>query len=463
MVIVFAVAVAVGMRLAPGADPHPVVLDYVVKVSDAAQGSLDVELDIESPDSRSLILGFSGHAVSDQLPRTRYRVRSAQNERGESLAIEPHQNGWRISTKKAERVHISYDVRLRFGSDNSGFSQEVLSRCDVEGARLLGSDVFLFPLGREAAAIGARYELPPGWSLYHPFAVDEHTAQYPSLHSLYSSVVAAGPYRVARRSLAGCDLTIAIQGQFAFGDDDLVSMIERVVARELEFFGSTPRPSYLFVVNPHPRSSDPDNLRYFGLHFDASMMILLDERTDYRRLQAEPAQICAHEFFHNWNGGLIKQHGYDMNWFIEGVTTYYSYQFRMDCRMLDPGTYAATVRERFERDVLNSGLLGHSSLATVSTQVLQAAETTSFLYSGGLVVAKALDHEIERRTNNRRSLDDVMRNLVQKAQANRDFILTREALEAELELITESSMTEWLARYVYGLETPPLDAVDPAR
>ena len=60
---------------------------------------------------------------------------------------------------------------------------------------------------------------------------------------------------------------------------------------------------------------------YFGLRFNASMILLLDPRSARDRLEKEPAALCAHEFFHSWIGELVRQRGYEMNWFVEGVAT----------------------------------------------------------------------------------------------------------------------------------------------
>lgn len=449
-------AAALGLtHLEPGVDlQDEMELTYAVQVVDPVQGHLEVLLQAKDVDTSALYLGFSSNSVAGSAPASRFRVRQAVGENGKSLPIQHERGLWKLKGGGAE-VTVRYEVFLRQGPRASSFAEEVLSRCDAGGARLVGSDVFLFPVHAQSSSIEVLYDLPASWELFHPFQIQSAQAVYPDIPSLYYSVVAAGPYRSVKRTVGGCELVLAIQGHFAFGDADLMNMIGRIAELQIEFFQGSVRPRYLFVVNPHPHSDDVDKLRYFGLHFDASMIILLDERTDRRRLQAEPAHICAHEFFHNWNGETIRQLGYDMNWFVEGVTTYYAYAFRVAARMLDSGGFARDLQRRYETEYLSNPLRQRVSPAAAGARVLEDPHTTRLLYVSGLLVASALNHAIDHATLHERSLDDLMRLLVDVAAADPTFVLTRASLEAALYDLTGQDFSPWLDRYVYGTEPPP--------
>jgi len=217
-----------------------------------------------------------------------------------------------------------------------------------------------------------------------------------------------------------------------------------------------PRSRYVFVINPHPDIDDDRSLHYFGLHFDGSLIVLLDERTDWRRLRHEPAALCAHEFFHNWNGEIIRQRGYEMNWFIEGVTTYYAYRTLLATRMLDNGGFTRELKRRFDEQYRDHALRRTMSVAEAGSMVLQDEQVTRLLYSGGLFLAVALDEAIGAATAGEASLDNLMRRLVQTALHDPEFLLTRETLAAELEALTGSTFESWLGRFAYGIDPLPL-------
>jgi predicted metalloprotease with PDZ domain len=260
------------------------------------------------------------------------------------------------------------------------------------------------------------------------------------------------------RQIGDCQVVLAVQGSYQFGDNDLMEVIEQIVDHQVNFFGGAPRSRYLFLVNPHPDQGDPRALHYFGLHFDSSMIVLLDPRTDRVRLQREPASLCAHEFFHNWLGEQLAQDDYGMNWFVEGVTTWYAYRTRLATRMLDMGSYAEQLASRYQSQYLDHGLRESMSVADAGGRVLQDPNVTSLLYSGGLFVAVALDAEIDAVTSHEAGLDQIVQNMVRRARLDPDYRLSRETLEAELKEVTGQNFRPWLERHVYGVESLPLPA-----
>lgn len=434
----------------------PVDLDYYVELTDAESGLLTVTLSTMQVPRGRLDLTYSGSALAPTAPASRFRVRHAQDGNGQALPIERTREGWRVRTKG--ELLVQYDVHLNLARSDSHYAETALSRLDTGGARLFGNDLFLFPAYGEIGAIEVTYEIPVAWKLFHPFQSGPHHANPPSIESLCSSVVAIGPYRSLVRRIGPCDVTLAIRGRYAFGDDDLMHVIDRIVSHQVRFFGQVPRPRYLFVVDEHPDRSDPDLLHYFGLHFDASMLVLLDPRTDRTRLEAEPASLFAHEFFHNWLGEQLRQENYEMNWFVEGVTTLYAYRTRLATRMLDHGRYAAQLQERFLDQWERTHLRASMSVADAGKIVLQDQAITRMLYTGGLLVGVALDEEIARLTRGDASLDDLVRTMVARAVDDPSYVLTRATLEHELTLLTGADFSPWLDRHVYGLEELPLPA-----
>jgi len=454
--LVLLVAAGVGWAVRElGRPAAPLSLDYTVEVTDPAAERLRVTVTIEGSQGRAIPLGYSSNAVARTAPVRKFRLREATGTDGRELAVSRHRGMWRLDDPDPVSV-VVYEVYLREGRPASEFAAEALSRIDPTGARLLGSDVFLFPAGRTLTGIGCTYRLPTGWALLHPFQVDATTAAYPDLESLYYSVVALGEYRTVRRQVAGLDLTLAIRGRYAFGDPDLMETVARICRHQVEAFGGAPREDYLLVVDPHPEGDDPQQLHYFGLHFNASMTVLLDERTDRRRLHAEPASIFAHEFFHNWNGELIGQDGYGMNWFVEGVTTWYAYRTRLALRMVDNSRFADEVRQRYREHYRDNPLRPAVSLAAAGERVLESTELTQLLYTGGLLLALALDHEIGAATGHDRGLEDLLLRLVLRAEREGGLVLERKVLEEELRRLTDTDFGPWLSAHVWGTEPPRL-------
>jgi predicted metalloprotease with PDZ domain len=448
-------AVVLSLALRPDPDGERYELSYRVRVLDAREGVLEVEMVARGMKARYMYLTTARSSPLDKQLPARFRVRELLNAEGEVTEVVPGESHWRIRAKGGG-ISLRYEVWLKGGIGGGAFSKEMLSEIDPDGARLVGSDIFLFPVFGDPVNLDVEYELPEGWALIHPFQVSETHAVVPRVKSLYHSVVGLGPYRVLEREARGCRLRLAMRGDFQFADQDLLDTIGQLASVQMDVFGGALRDQYVFLVNPHPDSGDPHTLHYFGLHYEASMVLLIDSNTDKTRLQREPAQLCAHEFYHNWCGELIRQNRYDMNWFIEGVTEFYAYQSRLESDLLSFPEYAKTLNERFHLEYLASPLLGETSVASASRQVLQDPNVTRYTYSAGLFIAASLDATIDQVTLQEKSLDDLMFQLAQRAKRDPRFLLTRETLQEELKKLTGEDFSGWLDRFVYGTEAPLL-------
>ena len=434
----------------------PTEFAYQVRVLDASQARLEVELTLSDLKPGKLELGFSANAVASTAPASKSRVREAVGPAGSS-PIEKVDGGWTIPHGAGE-LKVRYEVSLQAGRDGKAFADEALSAMDLTGGRILGSDLFLFPLDVPPRTIVVDWELPDGWRMENPYRIDDTRSAPPNLSALYATATSVGQHRIIRRDLRGYEISIAIRGGFRFGDDALANNILEIVDHQLEFFGRAPDRNYLFIVEPHPHSDDPKQLHYFGLHFNASMILLLDSRSVRQRLQKEPAALCAHEFLHSWIGELVRQESYDMNWFIEGVATLYADRALLATRKLDYGSWTESMREAWADHWRDSELRRTTSVARAGAIVLQNAEYTRMLYTGGRLLALALDFEIQARTSNYQSLDDLLRALVDRAFNDPRFRLTHTTLIEELRILTGSDFTEWLDRHAWGTDELPLPA-----
>lgn len=438
-----------------GRAPDEVAVGYRVEVLDAAAGILGVEMALSGLDGRTLWVGAAPTAVLPEATVARFRLREATGPDGATLEIRREPPHWQLRGA-GEAATLRYEVHLGRGGGGSEFAAEALSQLDAGGGRLLGADVFLIPLGSRADSVRVHYALPPGWSLVHPFPDGAASALVPGLGALTGSAVALGTHRRLGRGVGEHQLELALRGHFRLGDPELGDLAQRIARHQIDRYGEPLRQRHVFVVEPHPRSDDPARRHYFGLHFDGSMVVLLDARTDRRRLHAEPAQIIAHEFFHSWLGDLLGQEQYAMNWFVEGVTTWVAYQTRLQLRQLDSGRYARELSARYREEYLANPRRAELSVAAAGEQVLQDGHTTALLYAGGVILAVALDEEIGRRSGHQAGLEELLAGLLEQARLDPAFRLTREALEGELLSLTGSDWSGWLDRHVWGTQPPPL-------
>ncbi len=142
--------------------------------------------------------------------------------------------------------------------------------------------------------------------------------------------------------------------------------------------------------------------------------------------------LCSHEYFHNWNIKRIKpiefspyqleQESYTKQlWAYEGITSYYDDFITYRAGTVDKQEYLNMISETFTRVYRGKGRFVQSlkdssfnAWTKFYKQDENAANAIVSYYTKGALFALFLDLTIRKETNNKKSLDDVMRALWQE-------------------------------------------------
>jgi predicted metalloprotease with PDZ domain len=180
--------------------------------------------------------------------------------------------------------------------------------------------------------------------------------------------------------------------------------------------------------------------------------------------------IYAHEIFHSWNVKRLRPadlfpYRYDqpqpttLLWISEGLTDYYADLAEVRGGVIDtPGFYSATGDKISQVAALPPTSLEDASL---STWIHPRDGTEYIYYPKGSLAGFLLDIIIRDASNNRRSLDDVMRELYNTDyKSNRGFT-SDEWWAAVSRAANGKSFKDFYARYIDGRDPYPYDAVLP--
>jgi len=174
-----------------------------------------------------------------------------------------------------------------------------------------------------------------------------------------------------------------------------------------------------------PEPSEPERLTFFlspepglgraqdGAYLTRSLGLWFDEG---RGLDPEIRLTVAHELTHRWLGGavrLVDADGRDAAWFSEGFTVHFARRILLDAGLAQPADLLADVRRT----------LGEAA---------PGEEPMPADYRRGAQIAAHFDAALRRATGGARSLDDVARDLVARARAERRIRLPIEALREAL-------------------------------
>jgi predicted metalloprotease with PDZ domain len=257
-----------------------------------------------------------------------------------------------------------------------------------------GQNSLVFPKTDRTARITANFDfhgLPDDWALATSFGTPENHADYcqsfaGAWQDVARAVFAAGDFRIRRFQIGRRSAVLAIRGQWTFTDDQAIAKIQEVVGVVRNFWHDDNFPYFLVTVAPY----DQDRGSSDGTAFTNAFWMFLS------RLDPLETQLptLAHETFHAWDLG--KMGPYDsyakFNWFHEGFTQYYAYKL-----------------------VYLSGLMPLSAYIESLNRDLRLYPATDNPYIRGRVIAVWLDGEIRAESNGKKSLDNVMFDMVADA------------------------------------------------
>jgi predicted metalloprotease with PDZ domain len=250
-----------------------------------------------------------------------------------------------------------------------------------------------------------------------------------------------------------------------FNREQFIVDLKRIVDASVNVIGHVPYKHYTFIaIGQGPGGIEHLNNTTFGFNGNN-----LNKRENYIRT----LHFLAHEYFHHYNVKRIRPvelgpFNYDkgsrtrMLWISEGLTVYYEYLVvrragvSTDAELLNalrgnilafenkPGKRYQTL-EQASHETWSDGPFGRTG---------DEVNKTISYYDKGPVVGMLFDFKIRQVTNNKRSLDDVMRFLYKEYYQKKKRGFTEEELRAAFELVAGTSLAE---EYEYVTTTKELE------
>ena len=290
--------------------------------------------------------------------------------------------------------------------------------------------------------------------------------------------VEMGRFRRARFEAGGIPHEIVISGRHEADMERLCRDLKRICEQHIALFGELPDiERYVFLV-----MATGDG--YGGLEHRASTSLLCsrddlprpgmqDIDEGYRRFLG----LCSHEYFHTWNVKRIQPAVFQncsleqethtrQLWAFEGITSYYDDLALLRSGLIDLDSYLELLGQtatrvwrgpgRFLQSVADSSF---DAWTKFYKQDENAPNAIVSYYTKGALLALTLDMKLRRLSDDRCSLDDLMRRLW------RDYGKPGRGLEeGEIEalaneLARETSgrdLGDFFRRYLHGTEDLPL-------
>lgn len=238
--------------------------------------------------------------------------------------------------------------------------------------------------------------------------------------------------------------------------------LRKVIPPEVAVFGEAPWPNYTVMQIVDSAYGGASGLEHASSHVDVLS-------PSYVGSEFQPS-LYAHEIFHSWNVKRLRpsdmwpyQYSHAQPtpwlWVSEGITDYYADLAEVRGGVVEPqGFYALTAEKMNEVNTAPPVSLEDASL---STWVHPIDGTGYLYYPKGSLAGLMLDIIIRDASDNRKSLDDVMRGLYQSSYKKGKGFTSAEWWSAVSAAANGKSFTTFNARYIDGREAFPWDSILP--
>ncbi len=367
---------------------------------------------------------------------------------------------WRIRPQSAGEVTVRFDYQA--DSLDNAFTW---SRPDF--LLFNGTNLFLYPEGRGfdfPATVNVSTET--GWKIATgmPSAGPRRFAAS-NYHDLVDFPFFVGQFDMDSAQISGTWVRFATYPAGSVSGGARVAVwegLKLLIPAEVRVFGEVPWTTYSILQIMDPSYSGGSGLEHQNSHVDVLGPGMLGTPV--------LPSLYAHEIFHAWNVKRLRPsdlwpYRYDQEqptpllWISEGITDYYADLAEVRGGVFSAIEFYAATNEKIDQ----VASLPPTALedASLSTWIHPRDGAEYIYYPKGSLAGLLLDIIIRDASDNRHSLDDVMRELYNTAYKNNRGFTSDEWWSAVSKAANGKSFTDFNARYIDGREPYPWDAVLP--
>ena len=358
-------------------------------------------------------------------------------------------NTWRVAAGNAPAILVSYDV---YGA-TSFAAQTFLGE---NRAYISPTGLFLHVAGRIQHPVTVTIQPPPNWTRIStgldPVPGRPNTFSAPDFDVLYDCPVLLGNQEVRQFEVQGIPHRVVIENVAAGVDrEKMLADLKRMVETATRLIGDVPYKHYTFLMMG-TGNGGIEHANSASIAFNGNS---LNTESGYQRWLS----YVAHEYFHNFNVKRIrpialgpfdydKENLTDMLWVSEGLSVYYQDIVMVRAGLSTRDQYLDKMKNSITRFENAPGRhyqsATESSLNTWGTGSGVGADrnTSISYYDNGAMLGAMLDLKIRNESQNRRSLDDVMRALYRKYYLGKKRGFTDAEFREECESAAGGVLTE---------------------
>jgi predicted metalloprotease with PDZ domain len=367
---------------------------------------------------------------------------------------------WRVRPAGSGPVSVTFDYRNDSLDNSNSWSQP-------DFALLNGATLFLYPAGRPfdfPSTVELR--LPPSWRVVTGMpSKGANSYGASSYHDLVDFPIMAGRFdfdstRVGTGWLRFASYPASIET--AARRATTLSDLAKILPVESTVFGETPFSTYTVMQIADSNFAAIVGLEHQNSHVDLTNVLAIG--------QPVLTSVYAHEIFHAWNVKRLRpadlwpyeyarEQPTTWLWVSEGITDYYADLALVRSGVSDSTAFFATTAGKI-REIAVLPPFGLDD-ASLSTWIHPTDGTADAYYPKGSLAGLMLDIMIRDASDDKRSLDDVMRGLYRDAYKAGKGFTGDEWWKAVQSAAGGKSFADFNTRYIDGRDPYPWQAILP--
>ncbi len=343
----------------------------------------------------------------------------AKDKSGKAIPVKKiNDNTWQLTVTNANAVNISYNVKATRAFVANSF-------LDSSHAYIVPASMFMYADEHINNPVSVKVNLPPQWKNIATGLtklagkINEFTA--PDFDILYDCPLLIGNLEeLPSFKVKGVTHRFIGYKMSSFNREKFMNNLQKVVESAAAVIGDIPFTEYTFI-GIGPGRGGIEHLNNTTVSFDGNG---LDTDEGMNRIMV----FLAHEYFHHYNVKRIrplelgpfdydKANRTNLLWVSEGLSVYYEYLIVKRAGLISEQTLFSNFEKNINAVENNPGRM-HQSLIQASyqtwgdgpfgTQGKDPKKSISY-YDKGPLAGLILDFSIRHATQNKKSLDDVMR------------------------------------------------------
>ena len=382
---------------------------------------------------------------------------NVKNNRGKKLKIrKAGRLKWVVEDINAnDKVLIEYIVSFPYAYLDYKWPngpRSTASFYDGQGIVIQGESLFIYNSLEAKTIVG--FKLPKDWEITTPWNELSEQLTYggQSLEILSKNVIVVGVYDEITIEESGFTTKLVLLGYNNPNLEIIEPVFRKIINHHVNVFDYKGKGKYLMVWFP-------DGDWQTGEGYLGSYVVVKPDAPSKKDIPFW-ANTMSHETFHYWLGGKIAaQNWAPSQWFSEGFT-----ELHANLSLIRQGIVSE--QQFFNQMQKHLVLYQHFrykwgtpyEFMSLIDAGFNKSQYNAAIYDGGTVTALCMDILIRKQTNNKKSIEDVLKILLYEKGSKDEKYTVKQVVEV-FNRVTDKDWSDFYNKYVYGTEFLPVSDI----